>query len=165
MSIDYRQLLEKAVWTDADFEKMGWHDAALHAVAFQDNEDTAELLLDLDYIVRWIEPEPPREHYKFIVAPATLVFENVWSLEGQIAAHRTRLEIEDIHRRDAGSEQQEQAGVRPWVVEGHDFELILVATGFRQHFRARPIDAGNRQRLTLAQRGGVSFAQPAGFPD
>jgi hypothetical protein len=25
--------LEKPVWTDADFEEMGWHDAVVYAVA------------------------------------------------------------------------------------------------------------------------------------
>ena len=46
--------LEKAVWTDGDFDRMGWHDARVHAIAFHEDEDNAELLLDLDYIVRWI---------------------------------------------------------------------------------------------------------------
>jgi hypothetical protein len=82
--------LEKAVWTAADFDRMDWHDARVHAITFHEVEQDAELLLDLDYIVRWIDPEPPAEYFSFLVAPATLVFENVWCLEGELgAAERT----------------------------------------------------------------------------
>src|SRR5690348_9572503 len=51
--------LEKAVWTDGDFDTMGWHDASVHAIAFHEEEHGAQdaLLLDLDYIVRWLDPE------------------------------------------------------------------------------------------------------------
>jgi hypothetical protein len=88
--------LEKAVWTDADFVTMGWHDATVHAIAFHEDEQNAELLLDLDYIVRWIDPEPPAEHLTFLVAPATLVFENVWGLDGELgAAERTLLQTSE----------------------------------------------------------------------
>jgi hypothetical protein len=155
--------LEKAVWTHADFETMGWHDATVHAIAFEEDNDQAELLVDLDYIVRWIDPQPPSKYFTFLVAPATLVFENVWSLEGELGAQRTLLEIDGIHRRDVENERQFNAGVRPWTIEGHDFELSFLASGFRQHFRARPFKTSS-QRLDLGERGGISFAQPSDFP-
>lgn len=155
--------LEKAVWTDADFDTMGWHDATVHALAFHEDEHDARLLVDLDYIVRWIHPEPPAEHFTFLVAPATLVFENVWDLQGELGAQRTLLQIQDIHRREAENDRQRTAGVQPWVVEGHDFELTLLATSFRQHFRGRPVHTAS-QRLELDARGGISFEQPLDFP-
>ncbi len=61
--------VEKAVWTDADFDRMGWHDATVHALAFEESDDQASLLIDLDYIVRWIEPQPPSRYFSFLVAP------------------------------------------------------------------------------------------------
>jgi hypothetical protein len=66
--------LEKALWSDADFDVMGWHDATVHAIAFEESDDRAALLIDLDYIVRWIEPQPLSRSFSFLVAPATLVF-------------------------------------------------------------------------------------------
>lgn len=90
--------LDKALWTDADFALMGWHDATVHAIAFNADDDHAELVLDVDYIVRWIDPQPPSKYFSFLVAPATLVFENVWSLEGNVRAHHTTLETADLHR-------------------------------------------------------------------
>lgn len=154
--------LDKALWTHADFGTMGWHDATVHAIAFHENDDDAEFLLDLDYIVRWIDPQPPTEHFTFLVAPATLVFENVWSLEGELGAHRTLLQILDIHRREPENERHRNSGVQPWTIDGDFFELGFLASGYRQHFRARPIETVS-QRLSLGERGGISFDQPAGF--
>jgi hypothetical protein len=157
--------LEKAVWTDGDFDTMGWHDARVHAIAFHEDEHNAELLLDLDYIVRWTDPEPPAEYFSFRVAPATLVFGNVWDLDGELGAAwtRTLLQIENIHRHDPENDRQRGSGLQPWVIEwsqGH--ELTLLASGFRQHFRRRPAHAG--QWLELDERGGISFDQPRDFP-
>ena len=56
-----RSGLEKAVWTQDDFPVMGWHDATVHAIGFDEDELWSErLLLDLDYIVEWIEPAGDR---------------------------------------------------------------------------------------------------------
>jgi hypothetical protein len=155
--------LEKAIWTQSDFDTMGWHDATVHAIAFHEDAADAELLLDIDYIVRWIGPEPPAEHFTFLVAPATIVFENVWTLEGELGAQRTLLQIQDIHRRAPQHDWDRNAGVHPWTIEGHDFELGFLASGFRQHFRARPVKSAS-QRLDLGERGGISFEQPSTFP-
>jgi hypothetical protein len=47
--------LEKWVWSHHDFDVMGWHDATVHAFALVPEQ--FELLLDIDYIVKWEEPE------------------------------------------------------------------------------------------------------------
>jgi hypothetical protein len=108
-------LLGRAVWTDADFDQMGWHDVRVHAIGFfeDDLETPAELALDIDYIVRWIDPEPPDEYFTFDIAPATLVFSDVWGLEGELQAfQRTLLTIDGIERGEPESELQEQKGMR-----------------------------------------------------
>src|SRR5260221_10243754 len=71
--------LEKWIWTEQDFEEMGWHDCHIYAVAFL--PETFEFVLDLDYICKWVNPKPPAENFSFWVSPATLVFENVHDLE------------------------------------------------------------------------------------
>jgi len=51
----------KALWTDADFVVMGWHDNAVHAIALEPApEDPGCLLLDIDYIVQWESCAVPR---------------------------------------------------------------------------------------------------------
>ena len=154
--------LGKALWTDADFELMGWHDATIHAIAFEWSDDQAALLIDLDYIVHWIKPQPPSQAFSFLVAPATLVFENVWSLDGDLSAQRTLLEIADLHRLEAETDRQRNAMVSPWRIEGQNFELRFFAAGFHQHFRTVPRPSAS-QRLSADERGGISFAQPTTF--
>src|SRR3954454_4042668 len=114
----------KAVWTDADFEQMSWHDATVHAIGFDEDELWAErLLLDLDYITHWVEPAPSEERYRFLVVPATLVFEGVGSVEGELEPTRLLIEIDEIRRLEPKNEQHRAANYRPWVIDGHDFEL------------------------------------------
>ena len=159
-----QRAITRAVWTDADFEQMGWHDATIHALAFREEAGCAELLLDIDYIVLWNAPVKPNAALSFTVAPATLIFENVWSLEGDLAADRVRLRIDAIRRCDPEDDRQRTANVVPWIIEGDRFEIRLLASGFRQHFRARAIDAGAEQSFALERRGGVSFAEPTTLP-
>ena len=45
-------LLEKKIWTDADFAQMGWHDCRIYKLRL-----TRDLELDIDYIFRWNQPE------------------------------------------------------------------------------------------------------------
>jgi hypothetical protein len=50
----------KTTWTEADFDGMSWHDVKIHAVAVEELPDNpGRLLLDLDYIVEGVLPEPP----------------------------------------------------------------------------------------------------------
>lgn len=152
--------LAKAVWTDADFPAMGWHDCRVHAINVAEYEDETlppnRLLLDLDYIVRWVEPAPGQRHFTFWVAPATLVFEEAWDITGDIGPLYGCLEIADLHRLPApdGKPYPE------WHVEGHSFDLRLRARGFRQYFRSPPRHV-SRQVLTSRERGGVGFAEQA----
>jgi hypothetical protein len=79
--------LSKFTWTTDDFAAMGWHDARIWAYTFHKSQAvdvTREvptpqdrLLLDLDYITRWVHPDEPGEPFSFWVAPATLVFTGV----------------------------------------------------------------------------------------
>jgi hypothetical protein len=146
-------------------DRTGWHDAIVHAIAFHEDEQEAELLLDLDYIVRWIDPEPTAEYFSFLVAPATLVFENVWHLDGELGtASRTLLRILNIERREPENDRQREMGLQLWVIQwSQAHELTLVASGFRQHFRRRAVQTGI-QSLELDERGGISFDQPLDFP-
>lgn len=149
--------LSAATWTDADFATMGWHDCRIHAVSIGEYDDDtlppARLLLDLDYIVRWVPPAHREEHFTFWLAPATLVFEGAWDISGSIGPLHEILEIADIHRLDGS------AGTDPmWHIEGQNFDLRLRAAGYTQFVRMPPQHVA-RQSLTSAERSGISFAE------
>ena len=150
---------------------MGWHDATIWAIAFLQPEPTktldsgGELMLDIDYIVQWVDPVPSSEYFTFAVAPATHVFHDVWDVEAGFAAglqEADAVTIDSLERGEPENDAQRAQHVRPWIMNGSVFGS-LVASGFHQYFRSKPIDAGHRQRLTFEQRGGISFARPTSF--
>ncbi|WP_410645505.1 hypothetical protein [Amycolatopsis sp. lyj-346] len=150
--------LSKAVWTDADFPQMGWHDSRIHALGFLEDDDLppGRLLLDLDYIVCWVEPARRQKHFTFWVAPATLVFDQAWDITGDLGPLHGSLEIADLHRLDPPDDHPDPM----WHIEGHEFELKLRASGFRQYIRTPPQHV-SRQVLTMTERGGLGFAEQA----
>jgi hypothetical protein len=51
--------LAEAIWTDADFDRMAWHDYAVHAIAVEPAPpQPGRLLVDLDYLVDWVRATP-----------------------------------------------------------------------------------------------------------
>ncbi len=151
--------LAKSVWSDADFEELGWHDATVHGLYLQQTDVLPRLLLDLDYIVRRVHPVKPAKTFSFWVAPATLVFEEVGDLEGGLGFKdmHTELEIADLHRTAADDGKQDWPH---WHVEGHAFDLKFRASGFRQYFRSAPRLAPGPV-LSAAERGGCCFTEAA----
>ncbi|MEV7596978.1 hypothetical protein AB0O91_06265 [Kitasatospora sp. NPDC089797] len=149
--------LSKSVWSDADLEEMGWHDATVHALFLQPGEMASRLLLDLDYPVRWVPPVRRRDPFTFWVAPATLVFEEVWDLEGSLdfKGLAPELELDGIHRL---APPDGRAEYPLWHLEGHAFELKFRASGFRQYFRQAPRHVAGPM-LEYADRGGCAFTE------
>lgn len=156
----------KCVWTEDDWEQMGWHDASIHAMAIDwdplvigDDVEWhgATVLFDIDYILAWIPDD--RGVYSFEVAPATLAFEDAWNVVGEIdhAQSGDPPSVLDLHRTPS-----EHWGW-DWHLEGDTFDVRFSARRLRQHFRARPLDAGRRQHLSTAARGGIGFARPDDF--
>jgi len=44
------------------------------------SDNPGRLLLDIDYILQWVAPEPPATTLSFWISPATLVFDPAWDL-------------------------------------------------------------------------------------
>jgi hypothetical protein len=149
--------LEKWVWTEADFEQMSWHDARIHAIAFL--PDSFEFVLDIDYILQWVQPAENETYFEFRVAPATLVFDNVHDLQIELEPF-AGVEIQDIHREDPQKPKNAEYIGRDtewrWVIEAQEGEISLRAVGYKQYFRSQPI-FGSQQSLELDVRGGFSF--------
>jgi hypothetical protein len=164
--------LEKYLWTDRDFDRMGWHDVKVHAVAFEANDGTfasvstlgyyplplgGRLLLDLDYIIEWERPKPPERSFRFWISPATLVFENVQGIQGGeldlVPGYGLLLDIQSLDRLEL-----HPSGVYDWTIQGHNFALHVSSTGFRQYIRQPPM-LSSHQYLSIEARGGISFAE------
>lgn len=149
--------LAKATWTDADFEVMGWHDCRVHAVSVGVRDDAFpwnRVLLDLDYIVKWVDPARGRQHFSFWITPATLVFDEAWDISGQLDPMNDLLEIADLHRLDPPDDNPDPL----WHIEGQNFDLRLRAPAYTQYLRKPPIHS-TAQYVTQRERGGLSFAE------
>ncbi|MFF3255568.1 hypothetical protein ACFYWP_32105 [Actinacidiphila glaucinigra] len=153
--------LTKNTWTDADFDEMGWHEVTIHGMCVQPgagDDSLPRLLLDIDYIVRWVHPVPPKKHFSLWIAPSTLVFEDVWDVEGDLAFKGMALSLDIDHLRRSTAEDKRDEP--QWHIEGHYFDLKFRATGYRQYLRQAP-RLSPRLVLSLGDRGGLSFAETA----
>ena len=151
--------LEKWIWTEVDFEVMGWHDCQIHAMAFYPEE--FEFALDIDYIFQWVEPQPGERYFKFYVSPATLVFKNVHDLEFDIDSYSGKLEIDNIRREDKAApinaEFIGKATEWLWTVECQEGEIRFRSVGYEEFIRAAP-QLTPTQSFDRKTRG-VSFAR------
>lgn len=151
--------LEEWVWSEADFEVMGWHDSRIHALAFL--PDDFEMVFDIDYIVKWVHPQPNETHFKFWVSPATLVFENVYDVEFELESYAGRLEIDDIERDDERPPRNARhIGKQTewkWSVRCQEGEIRFRSTGYKQYIRTHPVFSVS-QALDLQSRG-FSFSR------
>jgi len=151
--------IEKWIWTDNDFDSMGWHDSRIHALSFVPEQ--YEIVFDIDYIFQWIPPESNESHFKFWVAPATLVFENIYDLEFDIESHDGDLEIDGITRKDPAKPLNGQFTGKDvdwlWVIECQEGEIRFRSDGYKQFIRAAP-QLGGAQSIDLKRRG-FSFAR------
>ena len=48
--------IKQKIWTEDDFDIMSWHDSKVYGIGF--DEENFKLLLDIDYIIDWVKPEP-----------------------------------------------------------------------------------------------------------
>ena len=61
--------------TNAESNGMSWHDVPIHGILH--TPETGELAFDIDYLVKWLEPEAGSTFYRMWSVPATLVFHDV----------------------------------------------------------------------------------------
>jgi hypothetical protein len=137
--------VEKWIWTDVDFEKMGWHDCRLHGIARYEKVDRdeeegseghfseVELLLDIDYILQWDRSDA--KAWKFWVAPSTLVFENVVDFQMRWTGVELDWEMDEIVR----EKSQYPSGRDCWRWEIPATGLDFLAGGYKQYIRRGPV--------------------------
>jgi hypothetical protein len=144
--------LDKWLWTESDFEIMGWHDSNIYAVAF--SPEKFEIAFDIDYIFQWVHPRQNETCFSFWVSPATLVFKNVYDVEFHIESYDGGLEIDSINREciDTPSIGKDEEWI--WNIECQEGQIKFRSTGYKQYIRAKPVCGG--QRLNLETRK-ISF--------
>ena len=155
-------LLEKKVWTENDFEKMGWHDCNIYGLIFQntnaDNKYTTDLIFDIDYIFKWVSPIPPKSNFSFWVSPCSLIFTDAFALTIDIdrrGGTTDLLEIEDLYLIDK-IEQEKNKWIYEWSIDLQEGKINFKSSGFKQIVRQNPIFTES-QALTLNQRNGINF--------
>jgi hypothetical protein len=146
--------LDKSLWTDLDFDTMGWHDCMIYAISFGDSN---QLLFDIDYIFKWVQTG---KTYKFWVSPCTLIFENVYDIEFQIDSFSGGLQVDDISRENPRRPQNADfIGIGTefnWNLETLQGSILFKSVGYKQHVRQNPKFI-NGQYFELNERGGISF--------
>lgn len=125
----------KHIWTDADFDDMGWHDSRLYSLSFPD--ENFEFSLDIDYIFQWVQPTSIS--FQFWVSPCTLVFENVIDLKIDIDfSNSITISIIGIERSSDRMSPNGKAVMWKYAIETDKGILTFLSTGFRQYVRDNP---------------------------
>ena len=136
---------EKLVWSESDFDIMGWHDCPIYGVLFADN-----VAFDIDYIFKRAL-NGQNGHYKFWISPATIVFNQARNLKIEIDSDFINgLEIADIHQQKLENNEYE------YHIETQEGDIHLIASGYRQYIRKNPV-LKKSQSLTEEERDGYSF--------
>jgi hypothetical protein len=148
--------LKKSIWAEEDFEEMGWHDCKLYALAF--NHEKFEIAFDIDYIIEWVSQQENDSSYKFWVAPATLIFRNVYDIN--INLYSTDCQIQDISKQNPikplNANYIDDLFEYDWTIETTNGDITFKSTGYKQYIRDEP-RLLDRQCIDFYKRGGISF--------
>ena len=151
-------ILEKDIWTENDFEKMGWHDATIYGFVIEKNHGTftADLVFDIDYIFDWIHPVEPEIYFSFWIAPCTIVFKEAFDLkiDIEIGFAEFEFEVADLHLVNKSKDSERE--VYEWNLELQQGNFFFKSYGFDQIVRKKPIYA-KEQILKIEERGGICF--------
>ena len=154
--------VDKPIWTQYDYEQMGWHDCSIYGLTFLpiDEVGTTHLVFDIDYIFKWVNPVHPKPNFSFWVAPCTLLFKDTFALTINIdrrGGTTDMLEVADLYLVDK-VEQETNKWIYEWTIDLQEGHINFKSSGFDQIVRQRPIFTDG-QVLTLDERNGISFSQ------
>jgi hypothetical protein len=148
------ELAGRLHWSDAEFDRMAWHDVAIHGIAAV--PDRFELCLDIDYIFEWLCPVPAGGAVRFRIAPATLVFEHVSSVTVALDSGQGVVTIGDVRRTKNERLPGSQVDSWHWQLDCHEGLIAFDATGFQLFVRQEPV-IRDVQCLGIEDRGLPSF--------
>jgi hypothetical protein len=147
-------VLEKPIWTEADFSRMGWHDAMLWGCWLC--LIPCEYLFDLDYIFQWVHPVEGETGFSFWVAPVTMVFHSAHDIDIDISSLPGAITILDLRMDDSRETWNKQATEHHFIFDCFEGCIALWATGFHMFVRRYPVLLQGQQ-LSLQERNGICF--------
>ncbi len=131
----------KEIWTEKDFEEMGWHDSHIHAISFP-NEDL-EFSLDIDYLFEWVLDENSNIN-TFWVAPCILSFLNVLNLKIEIDFQNTiGLDIADINRFNPRTSPNGKTTLWDFEILTDKGYIKFESSGYKQVVKKQPVIGQN----------------------
>lgn len=134
--------LEKRIWTELDFDNMGWHDNQIYKIRL-----TEDLEMDIDYIFQWNKPDLEGLPFTFWIAPATLVFKNIKNLRFEFnIGFEESFNIEDIERENKNQ----------WTIITQEGDIQFTSDGFEQFIRQDPSFQFG-QTISYPERNGYSL--------
>lgn len=148
--------IPKPIWTEQDFEQMGWHDVNIYGFIFYPVSDArTDLIFDIDYIFKWVKPSSLGQFFSFWVSPCTLKFEDIFDLKMEIDRYKGITNVLDIDYLELINVEND---IYEWNIELHQGYISFKSSGFKQFVRQKPI-FGNGQFLSLEERNGISFSE------
>ncbi|WP_447635657.1 hypothetical protein [Flavobacterium microcysteis] len=127
----------KEIWTDADFEEMGWHDSYIHAISLLN--ENLEFCLDIDYLFKWVLDDQSNL-YNFWVSPCTLLFLNVLNLKIDIDFQNTvGLDILDINRNNPRTSSDKEKTLWDFEIITDKGYITFESSGYKQVVKKQPI--------------------------
>jgi len=138
--------LEKWIWDESDFNQMGWHDCTIYAISFEDN-----ILIDLDYILRWVNPSTKGGSFNFWISPATLIFKNPTKFKLEIDLDFINgIEIMDIYKNLVNKKTN-------YTIETQEGIIYIESEKYQQIIR-RPPSFQTHLSLSKLERGENCFS-------
>ena len=133
---------------------INWHDSRIYGIGF--DGANYKLLFDVDIIIDW-KKNANQEYYDVFLAPATLVFENVWDLSFDIETWNIVLDIENVRAINPKASKNHPDSLEyEWEMELMQGVIKFKALGFRVFFKDDPKNIPPQDR-TVNDRGGISF--------
>ncbi|MCE7057189.1 hypothetical protein LZF95_21085 [Algoriphagus sp. AGSA1] len=127
----------KEIWTELDFEDMGWHDCHIHAISFPNEE--LEMSFDIDYLFKW-ELDDKSNLYKFWVSPCILFFYNVINLKIDIDFQNAiGLDILDINKKNLRLSADKKTNLWDFEIATDKGLIKFESSGYKQVVKNEPI--------------------------
>ena len=122
------------------------------------NTEEWELVIDLDYIFKWVHPTGDEKYFKFWVAPVTMVFENAYDVKSNIESQQGEIEVADLHMENPRKTKNGKFTEYTFRFECQEGKITLTATGYKMYVRQKP-KLLQGQSIGFAERGGVNFGR------
>ena len=145
-------------YSTKDFEQLSWHDAMLHGVAFDfDNDDEPwknEITFDLDFLHEWLLQDGGT--YRFAICPASLTFHAVKDLHVDLRrAVLCGIWIMELSREPAAGGADTDPPRYLWTMELDEGSKVrFSSSGFTQLLLSEPA-VGSRPHLSRREREGL----------